>query len=481
MSMSRVGSEQNDLTANRSQRSWKILAELGAAHVNALHQEGVFDEEAMESLLAAIESVAHGEAPAGTLLVQAISFDDRVDALCAPRVVGVTRLGRGTAEVVGAVARIMTREQVLQLVSEVFGLTGALIDLAGAHVVTMLPAYTGSQPVQPTTLAHFLGGVIGPLGRGADRLIRAFEVVNQSPLGAGAMTSSRFAPDRGEAAAMLGFSGPVSNTFDAVASVDYLEAAASAAESVLTPVEKILRELTDWVRTSPDTFVFAEDQLTRIPDLPQLRMPEVIDRLLETAANARAGFGAVRAWTRQAGYGPQVRLDHPIEWLRDAMEASCQLCRESAGFFTTGFEVNRAVLGNRAGKGFLTSSDLAEFLIVEEQIAPGDARVIANRVLGIVKDRGLEIAGIDRDIVDSAGLLVLGREIGIEFETLSKYLAPRRFLEQRTAGGSPAPAATRAWLKQETSRLAGRKETIEAYRESWRPVLGEAGDDEATS
>jgi argininosuccinate lyase len=474
--MSSRGIEQINVSSDRSQRIWQLLSALGSAHVNALHQEGVFDEEAADALLATIESVAHGAVPGG-LLELSIAFDDRVDGLCAPRLVGVVRLGRGTAETVGAVARIITREQVARVAGDACDLIDALLQLAEAHVVTMLPAYAGSQPVQPTTLAHYLGAAIGPLGRGIDRLLAALEAVNLSPLGAAAMASSRFAPDRGSTASMLGFAGPVPNTFDAVVSTDYFDAVAAAAESMLAPIEGILREVSTWIRTSPDSIVFDDDQVGRIPDLPQLRIPETIDLLLELTGTARAGFGAVRAWTREAGYGPQLRLDQPLDWLADSMEAQTQLYQQSARFFSAGFEVNRAVFGNRAGRGHVTSSDLAEFLIVEEEIAPGDARIIAGRVLAMIRDKGLEISAIDRETIDAAGLLVLGREIGIEFETLSKYLAPRRFLEQRTADGAPAPNAIRAWLKQENDRLAERKTAIDEYRTAWNLALGEASED----
>ena len=132
-----------------------------------------------------------------------------------------------------------------------------------------------------------------------------------------------------------------------------------------------------------------------------------------------------------------------------------------------GFEVNRAVLGNRAGKGHLTSSDIVDFLVIEEGISPGDARLIAQRVLNQVRDRGLEIAAIDRNMIDAAGLLVVGREIGIEFETLSKYLAPRRFLENRIGLGAPSPESTRDWIKRESHLM---KEHRRALRDASRPL-----------
>src|SRR5687768_5603287 len=126
----------NAQNGNLSERVWQIMTILAAAHVNAKHGEGVLDEEAADSLLASTESVEHGELPDGGPLALAIAFDDRIDAISAAHLVGVTRLSKGTAEVVNAVARIIVREQVLSLAENATTLLNALLQLAGAHVVT---------------------------------------------------------------------------------------------------------------------------------------------------------------------------------------------------------------------------------------------------------------------------------------------------------------------------------------------------------
>ena len=144
-----------------------------------------------------------------------------------------------------------------------------------------------------------------------------------------------------------------------------------------------------------------------------------------------------------------------------------ELATEVRALCEGGFEVNRAALGNRAGKGYLTSSDIVDFLVIEEGISPGDARLIAERVLAQIRDRGLEIAAIDREMIDMAGLLIVGREIGIEFETLSKYLAPRRFLEGRTALGAPSPDSSRDWIKTESRLIDAQKTLLGEHVKRW--------------
>jgi len=124
---------------------------------------------------------------------------------------------------------------------------------------------------------------------------------------------------------------------------------------------------------------------------------------------------------------------------------------------------NRAVLANRAGKGMTTSSDLADFLMLEEQLPPAAARAIANRTIALAREQGREASGITPELIDSAALLVIGRELRVEFETISRYLAPRRFIERRALPGGPAPMAMRAYLETAQARLeADRQWQVEA-------------------
>jgi hypothetical protein len=92
--------------------------------------------------------------------------------------------------------------------------------------------------------------------------------------------------------------------------------------------------------------------------------------------------------------------------------------------------------------------------MIEEQIEPGAAQNIAALTISRAREQGLEASGITAELIDGAALLVIGREIKVEFEAISRYLAPRRFIERRTASGAPAPAMVRAHLDAERARLA---------------------------
>jgi hypothetical protein len=170
------------------------------------------------------------------------------------------------------------------------------------------------------------------------------------------------------------------------------------------------------------------------------------------------------AQTAAVPYGPVVaEIDRLLGLAVDLSDSLTNLLGRMTEFFTERFEPNRAFLANRAGKGLGTSSDIADLLMIEEQIDPGAARAIAALVTARLIDEGLEINAITTDMIDAAALMTIGREIKVEFEAISRYLAPRRFIERRAGLGGPAPFAIRAYLSQEEERIAANRVWREGF------------------
>jgi len=430
------------------------LGRVVAAHVVMLRDVGVLDDPVLGALLSALDSVVRGSPPAVAALDDLIgAFDERLDTLTPAGAVGAAAVARGRADVLAALLRLRLRDELLRLAAAVEGSRAALIDLAVAHVVTLMPAYSGGQAAQPTTLGHFLGGVIAPLGRADGRLSAAYDQVNQSPLGAVALASTSVEIDRERVAALLGFDGVVVNTYDAVAATDHVEITANAAAAIASALGRLLAELMAWLRIEPTSFRLSDAWLGHDPALPQLRAPVGIERLLLTAQQVEADARALVSVSRGAGYGPVGAATDVLETLARATLAGAAGVAARTTELIGDLEVNRAYLANRAGRAHTTSGDLADFLMTEEGLEPGAARNIAALTVARAIPAGVEVSGITPEMIDAAALAVIGRELGVEVEQISRHLAPRRFIERRTATGAPSPTATRAYLDQERLRL----------------------------
>ncbi|HKG27011.1 MAG TPA: lyase family protein [Thermomicrobiales bacterium] len=476
-----MNATEPQLTSTR--QLWRHIGEAVAAHVVMLSDVGLIDDDATATLLGAIDTVSGGEPPETSLAGLVADFDDRVDAQTPSGIAGTARVGRGTADAVATALRLWLRDRVLDCGAALDGARRAALDLAAANVTTLMPAYVGGQPAQPTNLGHFLGGLIGPLGRSGARLPAVYAEVNRSPLGAAAFASSGMGIDRERAAELLAFDGLAVNTLDAVSAADHLILAGEFAAGIATAIRRLIAELLTWLRTEPESFRLTEEWSVAAADLPQVRIPTRLDALIARAREVESSLAALRNAANDLPYGPTAwsaeALLHPVQAALDGCNA---LLTETTELLSTGLDVNRAYLANRAGQNHTTTSDLADFLMIEEQLDPGTAQLIAARTTARIIADGIETSGITPELIDAAALIVLGREIKVEFEAISRYLAPRRFLERRIATGAPSPVATRAYLDQEFIRLGTderwrsvARQRLSDAADSLRQIVGEAG------
>src|SRR5690606_5143636 len=114
------------------------------------------------------------------------------------------------------------------LIEKALALHATLIETAEREKATLIVAYTHGQPAQPTTFGHYLAAIIEFVGRDIERLFEAYAIVDLSPMGAAAITTSGFPIDRARIAELLGFSGPLQNSYSCIAGVDYITSTYSA-------------------------------------------------------------------------------------------------------------------------------------------------------------------------------------------------------------------------------------------------------------
>ena len=442
-------------TARVADRRWATCARVVTAHVVMLRDAGHFEDEVLAALLTAIDGVGRGQPPdAGTTGDLVAAFDERVAALTPAGAVGAAALGRSGLEVEAAIARLTLRDDVLAALVALGRVRLALHAVATEHLGTIMPATPAGRPAPPTTLAHLLCGVLGPLGRLAARGRAVAIEAGQSPLGAGVGMSTAVGIDRENVAERLGFEGVVVNTVDAVAATDWLVAAGAWAAEVSVTVSRIVSEWLGWSGQVPGVIRLADvgGGPGRVGTAADGTVDVALGRVVAMTRAVTADADAARVIAHALGFGPVAVLDGVARPATSAVGGAVEMLDAVAALLPA-LVFNRALLANRAGKGHTTSGDLAVLLIERENLEPVAAQQIADGVIRRARAEGLEASAITSDIIDAVALLVIGRELGIEVEEISRYLAPRRYLARRTATGGPETAATRAALDRDRLRL----------------------------
>ena len=443
--------------------AWKALWLVLAAHVSGLRKSDVLEDAALISIaraLDAAEDVTIGQSSTPSRLM--VMLDDRVESLVPGALSGAATLGLAREEWLATASRLLLRDASLNILIGVTDVVEQALVLADAHALTVMPAFVGGRPAQPTTLAHYLGGLICPLQTASERIIESFPRLNRSPLGSGVLAGDVIAADREDLASRLGFASPAPNTLDALMGVEDVVGMVEAVISGIASIRRFVSDLLIWIRTDPASFVLDEGWFTSPePAHPTLVRSERLELLQSSLKEMEDDLHGFAQRLRATPYGPLGSANAILfELVSRCHDEVLPVLAESRSLIGNGLIVNRAYLGNRAGRGYTTAGDLAAFLMTEEQLAPTSARSISVLVLSQVQKSGLEVSGITQDMIDTAAMMIIGREIKVEIESLGRFLAPRRFLERRQVTGSPAPAMTRAWLAEERSALERHRKWI---------------------
>src|SRR5699024_374010 len=167
-------------------------------------------------------------------------------------------------------------------------LADSLLYQAEQHVETIMPAHTHTQPAQPTTFGHFLLALYDNLKRDVERVKQAYETVNQSPMGAAAITTSGFPINRERMAESLDFDGLIETSYDAIGSGEYLPEADQSLISLMTNMGRWLQE---FLRMSSKEvgLIKVSDAYVHISSImPQKRNPVSIEHSRSIASSAAA-------------------------------------------------------------------------------------------------------------------------------------------------------------------------------------------------
>ena len=213
------------------------LAEINKASLVTLAEEGLVSAELAADIAQGVAHIIDEQAREGAVRSSNyLDFEKRLLEIVGPEASRL-HMGRSRQDIGSTMRRMAIRDAFLDTYDELLAARYALLDLAAAHVETIIPAYTHGVQAQPTTLAHYLLAFSAAFERDARRLQEVYARLNLSPLGAAALGTSGFPLNRERLADQLGFDGIVENSYDAnlVASVDSkIELANALATSAIT-------------------------------------------------------------------------------------------------------------------------------------------------------------------------------------------------------------------------------------------------------
>jgi len=321
-----------------------------------------------------------------------------------------------------------------------------------------MPGITHTQPAQPTTLAHYLLGVLGPLERDSGRLRHAFTTTNRSPLGAAAFTTTGFPIARDRTAELLGFDGVIENGYDAVGAGDHLLEATQALLTMTASLGRFVNDLLIWARQESGFFRVGLEFVQISSIMPQKRNPVVLEHIRTRIGYVFGDASTIATMVHGAAFGDTNDVEDPVFVpLARAFDAATVVLELLEAVLATA-EFNTERMTARAGDGFTSATALADGLVRDF----GLPFRTAHHITASAVRAALAGANFSADLVSGIAREETGSDITITADWLNQQLDPRAFIATRAIPGGPAPSAVGSAIASAQARLRVDLDAVEA-------------------
>lgn len=341
--------------------------------------------------------------------------------------------------------RLWVRRAIDDLSVELKDLIHALIDRADEHAATIMPGYTHLQPAQPVTFGHHLLAYVEMLGRDLGRLTDCRARLNECPLGAAALAGTSFPIDRAATAKALGFDRPTANSMDSVSSRDFALEYLAALSILGVHLSRFAEEIVIWMSEGFRFIALSDAYTTGSSIMPQKRNPDAAELVRGKVGQMIGALTQLLIIVKglPLSYGKDLQDDKaPTFAASDAMA----LCVAATAGMVRDMKVNEARLRQATEGGFLTATDLADWLVRELGLPFRNAHHVTGELVRLAESRNCRLQ--DLSLKDMQGV-----EKRIT-DAVFSVLGVDQSVASRTSFGGTAPENVRRAVKAARERFA---------------------------
>jgi argininosuccinate lyase len=358
--------------------------------------------------------------------------------------------------------RMRLRVELLALVEAELNGRAVLLDHAAQNLDSLMPAYTHTQPAQPTTVAHYLMAAVDFAQRDIERMQAAFAVVNRSPLGACAITTTGFPIDRHLTAELLGFEGLVENSYDAIAGNDYVTGAAGSVAAAMVNLGRLTQDLLLWCSEELGFLRLSDGYVQTSSIMPQKRNPVALEHTRILASKALGQAQAIYTAVHNTPFGDIDDNEDDLQPLVFSAFHDAQRAWRLFAALLAAAEIRRERLAALAAKGLLTVTELADTLVRREGLSFQDAHhLLAAAVQASGSDRtpGRLVSELKRLAPEH-----ISRPLRTTEKDWLEALDPEYFVRVRTVIGGPAPSEVRRQIDRARREQEAAREWLDRKR-----------------
>lgn len=257
--------------------------------------------------------------------------------------------------------RLYLRDEIKEIIGLLKGLKKSIVKRAKENVDVIMPGYTHLQMAQPVLFSHHLLAYYDMFTRDEERFAGVFKKVNIMPLGSAALSGTNYPVDRKYVAKLLRFSDVTTNSMDAVGDRDFSIEFLSASAILMMHLSRLSEELIIW-STVEFGFIELDDSFcTGSSIMPQKKNPDVPELVRGKTGRVYGNLMSLLTIMKSLPLAYNKDMQEDKEPLFDTVDTVKSSLSVYSGIIDT-IELKKDRLKNAVKKGFMTATDMADYL-----------------------------------------------------------------------------------------------------------------------
>ncbi len=255
---------------------------------------------------------------------------------------------------------------------EIKKLIKSILKLAEKNIETIMPGFTHLKNAQPVSFAHYLLSFVEMFNRDRLRFNNNLENLNENPLGVGALTGTSFNIDRNFTTKKLRFKKPTNNSIDTVSDRDFVLDFLYSSSVCAMHISRISEELIIWNSDAYKLVNLSDQVVTGSSIMPQKKNPDLLEFLRGKTGSSYGNLFSMLTILKglPMSYFKDLQDDKYLVFSSyDNLVDSLKILNE----VINNISPNKKNMLRLAEVGFITATDLADFLVKNHSMSFRDA------------------------------------------------------------------------------------------------------------
>ena len=238
----------------------------------------------------------------------------------------------------------------------------SVIRAAEKNIYTLMPGFTHLKNAQPVSFGHYLMAYVEMFKRDQKRFINNLDSLNENPLGVAALTGTSFNIDRNYTTKKLGFTKPTNNSIDTISDRDFVLDFLYSISVCSMHISRIAEELIIWNSDAFKLINLSDKVVTGSSIMPQKKNPDLLEFLRGKSGIIYGNLFSMLTVLKSLplSYYKDLQDDKEIVFKSND---TLQNCLKILDEILKNFTPNKKQMIELANTGYLTATDLADYLV----------------------------------------------------------------------------------------------------------------------